>query len=223
MRVITLTLICFSPGIPLAQTAPQLTADEAVALAVKQNPRLTATARGIGAARSGVRAAQALTNPEAVFAPSVVGKGGSAGAGASASMPRLLRFMAERGIAVQVDDTSQPLNPERSGSEVFDFSRVVKCRLTRGLQRVELALPGVHPSYYQSYGIEEILRQVLGWVSLDDSKPEDVRLGGRTLCRRLRRFLGDDEYEQFLLLNRDDDDLVLEAWELYCNRLHLKH
>lgn len=78
MRLITLAVISFTPGIALAQTTPSpLTVEEAVALAVKQNPRLAAAAREIGAARSGVRSAQALTNPEVLFTPGLTSAGGS--------------------------------------------------------------------------------------------------------------------------------------------------
>lgn len=54
-----------------------LTVDAAVMLAVRQNPRLTAAARDIGAAQSGVRAAQSLANPSLTFAPNIGSVGGS--------------------------------------------------------------------------------------------------------------------------------------------------
>lgn len=47
------------------------------ALAVRQNPHLSAVARGIGAARSGVRSARALTNPSVTFTPGLTSVGGS--------------------------------------------------------------------------------------------------------------------------------------------------
>jgi cobalt-zinc-cadmium efflux system outer membrane protein len=56
--------------------APTLTVDEAVTLAIRQNPRLTAAARDVAAARAGVRSARALTNPTLLFTPAIV-RGGS--------------------------------------------------------------------------------------------------------------------------------------------------
>jgi len=46
-----------------------------VSLAVRQNPRLSAAARDVVAARAGVRSAQALTNPTVTFTPSLFGSG----------------------------------------------------------------------------------------------------------------------------------------------------
>lgn len=78
MRPITvLSLILFMPVVALAQTEPPLTAEAAVELALRQNPRLTAVAHDVAAARAGVRAAGALANPELTFTPSVLGTGGS--------------------------------------------------------------------------------------------------------------------------------------------------
>lgn len=66
------------PAFVLAQASlPPLTVEEAVALAVEQNPRLAAANGDVQAARSGVGAARALTNPAITFAPSVTGPGGS--------------------------------------------------------------------------------------------------------------------------------------------------
>jgi cobalt-zinc-cadmium efflux system outer membrane protein len=81
LRTITLALLClgllYRPGTALAQSSPPLTVDDAVALAIKQNPRLSAAARDIVAARAGARSARALTNPELTFVPGITGPGGS--------------------------------------------------------------------------------------------------------------------------------------------------
>jgi outer membrane protein, heavy metal efflux system len=79
------------PGVALAQEAlPQpgapgptqpapaggtLTVEEAVALAVRHNPRLLAAARDVLAARLGLRSARVLTNPSLLFVPSIIGEG----------------------------------------------------------------------------------------------------------------------------------------------------
>jgi cobalt-zinc-cadmium efflux system outer membrane protein len=52
-----------------------LTVEEAVTLALRQNPRLSAAARDVVAAQAGVRSARALTNPTLVFVPSLFGTG----------------------------------------------------------------------------------------------------------------------------------------------------
>lgn len=48
---------------------PPLTVEDAVTLAIRQKPRLSAAARDVAAARSGVRSAQALANPALTFTP----------------------------------------------------------------------------------------------------------------------------------------------------------
>jgi outer membrane protein, heavy metal efflux system len=76
----SLFLVCFLllPGIVSAQTAsPPLTADNAVALAIKNNPRLSAAVRDVTAARSGLRSARALANPIFFAAPSVPNANGA--------------------------------------------------------------------------------------------------------------------------------------------------
>lgn len=79
MRKIILVLLLFAPAAVLAQ-APSvpLTADDAVAIAIKKNLRLFAAGRDVIAAQAGLRSAQALANPEAIFAPSVLGVGSDA-------------------------------------------------------------------------------------------------------------------------------------------------
>lgn len=78
MRFLIAVLLCFVLGIALAQpTPPPLTIEEAVALAVKNNPRLAAAVREVTAARSGTRSARALVNPSFVVAPSVPNANGA--------------------------------------------------------------------------------------------------------------------------------------------------
>lgn len=61
-----------APGPAPAQPSPApLTIDEAVARAIRQNPRLSAAAREVAAARSGVRSARALANPALTFTPAL--------------------------------------------------------------------------------------------------------------------------------------------------------
>lgn len=67
-----ITRPCFAQAVPTP-----LTVDAAVALAVRQNPRLTAATRDIGAAQSGVRAARSLANPSLTYAPGIGSTGGS--------------------------------------------------------------------------------------------------------------------------------------------------
>lgn len=69
MRFIILTLLGLIPARVLAQAFAPLSVDAAVARAIRHNPRLSAAARDITAARSGLRSAQTLTNPEVVFTP----------------------------------------------------------------------------------------------------------------------------------------------------------
>ena len=75
MRFFLLFSLCLMPGITLAQ-AP-LSADDAVARAIQNNPRLSAAVRDVAAARSGVRSAQALANPGFVFTPGLTSISGS--------------------------------------------------------------------------------------------------------------------------------------------------
>ncbi|MBI3909663.1 MAG: TolC family protein, partial [Armatimonadetes bacterium] len=64
-------------GQPQPVGAPPFTVEEAVALAIRQNPHLSAAAREVVAARAGVRAARALANPALIFAPAITSAGGS--------------------------------------------------------------------------------------------------------------------------------------------------
>lgn len=57
--------------------APPLSADEAVRIALENNPRLAAVSADVRAARQNVSAAGALSNPQAFFAPSLTGGVGS--------------------------------------------------------------------------------------------------------------------------------------------------
>jgi outer membrane protein, heavy metal efflux system len=76
VRTISFLALLLIPGAALAEkSAPLLTVDEAVALAIKQNPRLSAAAREVVVARSGVGSARTLTNPELIFTPGITGGG----------------------------------------------------------------------------------------------------------------------------------------------------
>ena len=59
-----------------AQTAA-LSVDDAVALALRNNPLPQAAARQVGAARAGVSAARSLANPDVVVTPTVLGPMGA--------------------------------------------------------------------------------------------------------------------------------------------------
>ncbi|MCW3055624.1 MAG: putative cobalt-zinc-cadmium resistance protein czcC [Chthonomonadales bacterium] len=76
MRFFLILSLVFVPGFALAQ-APTVSADEAVARAIQNNPRLSAAIRDVTAARSGVRSAQALTNPNFVFTPGITSLSGT--------------------------------------------------------------------------------------------------------------------------------------------------
>jgi cobalt-zinc-cadmium efflux system outer membrane protein len=75
LRTLLYCILCLVPGLAPAQPPP-LTVDEAVALAIQQNPRLAAAAGEVAAARFGVRSAGALTNPSITFTPGLT-PGGS--------------------------------------------------------------------------------------------------------------------------------------------------
>ncbi len=79
MRLSILCALLFIPGIALPQTAapPPLTAEDAVMLAVRSNPGLSASARDVAAARSGPRSARALSNPTFTFTPGLTSVSGS--------------------------------------------------------------------------------------------------------------------------------------------------
>jgi len=77
--LILLAIGCLlAPGVRQAQTvtAPPLSADEAVQIATRNDPRLAAAAYTVAAARSGTRAADTPTNPELTITPSLTGGGG---------------------------------------------------------------------------------------------------------------------------------------------------
>lgn len=76
MRFFPILLLCFVPGFALAQS-PRLSVEDAIARAVRNNPRLSAAVRDMKAARSGVRSAQALANPNFVFTPGITSVSGS--------------------------------------------------------------------------------------------------------------------------------------------------
>ena len=77
MRFIIITLLCILPAIILAQDSSPFTVDDTVALAIRNNPRLSAAMRDITAARLGVRSAKALANPQIIFTPGITGLAGT--------------------------------------------------------------------------------------------------------------------------------------------------
>lgn len=79
MRVFLSLLFCAAAGLACAQPASlsPLTAEQAVTIAIQNNPRLAAAAREISAAQRGVRAARTLTNPEILFSPGITSVSGS--------------------------------------------------------------------------------------------------------------------------------------------------
>lgn len=77
-RLASAALAQTPPASPAIAPAPApLSVEEAVTRAIRQNPRLTAVAREIEAARRGVRSARALTNPSVTFTPGITSIGGS--------------------------------------------------------------------------------------------------------------------------------------------------
>jgi cobalt-zinc-cadmium efflux system outer membrane protein len=75
MRIISIVLLGMVSGL-LAAQEPSLSVEEAVQLAIQNNPRLSAARREITAGRFNVRSAGALANPEILFAPAIT-EGGS--------------------------------------------------------------------------------------------------------------------------------------------------
>ena len=76
MRFSVIFLLCFAPKFALAQSPP-LSVEDAVAQAIRNNPRLSAAVHDVGAGRSGVRSALALANPNFVYAPGITSISGS--------------------------------------------------------------------------------------------------------------------------------------------------
>lgn len=71
-----LLLLGLAPAVGRTQPAPSpLTIEDAVATAIKNNPRLSAAVRDVSASQNGVRSARALANPEVVFAPGLTTSG----------------------------------------------------------------------------------------------------------------------------------------------------
>lgn len=83
MRTFILFLLgLVAPGLALAQAPPPVappaavfSVEDAVALALKNNPRLVAVERDVAAARQGTHAARSLSSPQIVFAPALTGAG----------------------------------------------------------------------------------------------------------------------------------------------------
>ena len=78
MRFFSILLLCFALKPGLAQNLqPLFTVEEAVSLAIKNNPRVSASVQDITAASLGVRSAKALVNPTFYIAPSVPNANGA--------------------------------------------------------------------------------------------------------------------------------------------------
>ena len=71
MRILFLFLVVVAPVHICAQSAPPLSVEDTVTQAIRNNPRLSAAARDVVAARSGLRSARSLANPEIVFTPAL--------------------------------------------------------------------------------------------------------------------------------------------------------
>ena len=167
LRTIYLGLFCLSPGIVLAQAPPPaLTADDAVALAIKNNPRLSAAAREVAAARSGVRSARALANPNITFTPAITSGGsdeelllqqplelnGSRSARAGVARAQLVRTRAEAVVELRnlVYETRTAYYELARGQELRSLTQDVlqtSEELHRGVRRQaeEGLRPGIDP------------------------------------------------------------------------------
>ncbi len=78
MRFSLTGLFLFAPVLAQAQSSsPPLTIEEAVSQAVKNNPRLSAAARDVAAAKFGVGSAKALANPQVTFTPGITSLSGT--------------------------------------------------------------------------------------------------------------------------------------------------
>jgi cobalt-zinc-cadmium efflux system outer membrane protein len=76
VRTVLLFLLLLGPAVCLAQPeAPPFTVDDAVRLAVTNNPRLSAAQGNVTAAEAGVRSARAWANPSLTFTPAVTSGG----------------------------------------------------------------------------------------------------------------------------------------------------
>lgn len=79
MRLFLLLLFMITSGAGRAQepAPPALLLDEAVTIALRHNPRLSAASRDVAAAQAGVGAARALSNPDIVLTPALTNVSGS--------------------------------------------------------------------------------------------------------------------------------------------------
>lgn len=78
MRLFLILFMVSVPGFVWSQEGDRpFTVEAAVALAVKNNPRLAAAIYDIAAAQAASRSARALTNPTFFFAPAVLGQSGA--------------------------------------------------------------------------------------------------------------------------------------------------
>jgi outer membrane protein, heavy metal efflux system len=72
LRTLSLALLCLAAGAAIAQPSPApLTIEDAVSLAIRRNPRVSAAAREVTASEAGVRSARALANPSLLFSPAL--------------------------------------------------------------------------------------------------------------------------------------------------------
>jgi outer membrane protein TolC len=82
LRYTTLTLLSLASvrllaAVPSPPSAPPLTVEEAVAIALRVNPLPRAAAREVDAVRAGVGAARALANPSVTVSPGIFGPAGA--------------------------------------------------------------------------------------------------------------------------------------------------
>ena len=77
MRLPFLCLLSFIPIVAFSQPPHAQSMDEVVAIAIKSNPRMSAAALELVAAYLGVRSANALADPNIVFAPGITSLSGT--------------------------------------------------------------------------------------------------------------------------------------------------
>lgn len=176
--------LCLMPVVAAAQPVPNpltagaaapLTAAQAVALAIQNNPRLSAAAHDVRSARQGAQAARALANPQIVIAPALTGVGsdtealvqqpleinGTRAARAGAAQARLRATIADSMTALRdlVFDTRTAYYELIRAREQLALARTVLQasqefdRLTR--QQVEL---GSRPAIEQTQSGIEVIR-----------------------------------------------------------------
>lgn len=128
MRIITLVWFSLALCRPLgasaaAPTSVPLTVEEAVALALRNNPLPRAAVREVTAARAGVGAARALTNPSLIVAPGVLGPAGS---DEELSIAQPLEVNGTRGARTRVAQAELQATRSAATVTVRDLVRDVK-------------------------------------------------------------------------------------------------